>query len=343
MTVAVRLLNPGDAAWPEALEGSAHDVHHLPGWSVASAPLEPGEPFAVRVDGADGSLLLPFVRRSLDGGRWDAVSPYGYAGPAAPAGIDAHQVATLIDAAAARLRQDGSVSWFLRLHPLLDGWADGHADAVDHGWTVSIDLTQDETTFTAALRKGHRGDLRRGETDGIRVRVGTGDSDLEAFVVLHAGTMATREASDYHRFSPHYFSMLRDGLGEAFVLLLAELDGAVVAGAIFTVAKHSGIVGYHLAASVPRPPRGATKLLIAEARRLGRERGCTRLLLGGGLGSDEDALFAFKAGFSADRHRFRTLRLVLDEAECARRCAAVGADPAVRSGYFPAYRLAPGR
>jgi hypothetical protein len=336
VSVRARLLRPGDGVWSSTLARSTHDVHHLPGWSVASAPLEPGEPSAVLVEADGGSILVPLVRRELDGGRWDAVSPYGYAGPSLAVGTSMPN--ELLSAAAECLRDAGCVSWFLRLHPLLDTWVAPSPGLMSHGEVVFIDLTLDVEAFLAGLRKGHRTDIRRGEADGIHVRAGDHGADLATFVGLHRGTMVQRDASDYHRFGPAYFAELSDGLGDDLVVLLAEFEGQVVAGALFTVAPSSGIVGYHLAGSVPYPPRGATKLLIAEGRRIGRERGCTRLLLGGGLGSAEDALFAFKAGFSPDRQRFRTLRLVLDPEEYARRCAAVGADPDDLSGFFPGYR-----
>jgi hypothetical protein len=340
MTSRMAVVEPGDAGWTDALAHAPHDVHHVPGWSVASAPLEPGEPLAVRVGGDRGSMLVPFVRRPLDGGRWDAVSPYGYAGPVLTK--DVRDPTGLLRAAADHLREEGCASWFLRLHPILDTWvadaADLSAHLREHGQVVSVDLTLGDDQFTAGLRKDHRSDIRRGQSDGLRVRRGDHDADLDTFVALHRGTMAQREADEYHRFGPEYFAALADGLGDDLVVLLAEIDRQAVAGALFTFAASSGIVGYHLAASVPRPPRGATKLLIVEGRQIGRERGCTRLLLGGGLGSTEDALFAFKAGFSPDRHRFRTLRLTLDEGEYARRCAAEGVNVVDTGDYFPAYR-----
>jgi len=336
VTGTVRLIRPTDPGWEALLAHARHDVHHLPGWSTASAPLEPGEPLAVIASDGAGSMLVPLVSRPLDGGRWDAVSPYGYAGPVFTSERSPH--VALLDVAAEHLRAEGCVSWFVRLHPLLDTWASGHADAQEHGWTVSIDLTQRDDVFLSGLRKDHRSDLRRGEADGIRVRAGVGDTDLATFVALHSATMQMRGAADYHRFGAPYFAALREGLGAAFLLLLAERAGRAVAGAIFTLGASSGIVGYHLAAAEPRPPRGATKLLIAEGRRWGRELGFTRMLLGGGLGSDEDALFAFKAGFSPERHRFRTLRVTLDQEEYARRCASVGATSTATSEYFPAYR-----
>jgi len=336
MSGTARLLSATGADWLTELERGRHDVHHLPGWSIASAPLEPGEPLAVAVTADVGSTLVPVVRRALEAGRWDAVSPYGYAGPMFGDATRDHAV--LVGLAAEHLRDEGCVSWFLRLHPLLDTWAAGHPAVRAHGEVVSIDLTVDDQVFFGGLRKDHRTDLRRGLEDDIRIRKGDHDEDLATFVALHQATMAQRSAAEYHRFGPDYFAALAEGLGDDLVVLLAERGGVAVAGALFTVAESSGIVGYHLAASVPGPPRGATKLLIAEGRRIGRERGCTRLLLGGGLGSAEDALFSFKAGFSSDRHRFHTMRIVLDEDEYARRCAAIGAASVDASGYFPAYR-----
>lgn len=341
MTSEVATVGPDDVRWTQSLDRAAHDVHHLPGWTVASAPLEPGEPFAVQAECGSGKLVVPFVRRQLGGGRWDAVSPYGYAGPAITTGV--RDAGALLRDAAGHLRDEGCVSWFVRLHPILDSWVANASDLSphirEHGQVVSVDLTSGDDEFLGGLRKDHRYDIRRGRSDGVRVRRGNRDADLDSFVALHRGTMAQREAAEYHRFGPDYFAALSDGLSDDLVVTLAEIGGEVVAGALFTVAASGGIVGYHLAGSVPRPPRGATKLLVVEGRQIGRERGCTRLLLGGGLGSAEDALFAFKAGFSPDRHRFRTLRLVLDEGEYAKRCAAVGADPADLDGYFPAYRV----
>jgi hypothetical protein len=62
--------------------------------------------------------------------------------------------------------------------------------------------------------------------------------------------------------------------------------------------------------------------------------------LGGGIGSADDALLHFKAGFSPVRHRFVTLRLILDDAEYQRRVGLTetSADADDPSGFFPAYR-----
>lgn len=336
---AVEVLAAADPRWAAALAGMSHDVPHLAGWARASAPLEgdDAEPAAVLVEDDGERMLVPFVRRPLDGGRFDAVSPYGYAGTVTTAATP-ERAAELLARAAEHLAALGGVSWFVRLHPLLDaGRHDGHPGLVERGEVVTIDLTRDDDAFLASLRAGHRGDLRVAARDGLAASRRPALDGIDDFAALHAATMDRLGASDYHRFPAGHLSALATELGEALVLVEVRPAGSdeVVASALVTLAASSGIAGYHLAASVDRPPRGAAKLVIAEARRVARERGCARLLLGGGLGSGEDALFAFKAGFSPDRHRFRTLGLVLDAQEYARRFAERVGPPTDR---FPAYR-----
>lgn len=342
--IETRIVGPEDSIWAEAMPVVRHDVHHLPGWAVATAPLEGGTPAAVvaesrRARSSGRALLLaPFVRRELDGGRWDAISPYGYAGPALSGPAGAVGAFDLLAAAADRLAAAGAVSWFLRLHPMLDGWAAGHPAVRTHGEVVVLDLGPDADAFERDLRRDHRSDLRRAARDGLTARSGVaGPDDLATFATLYAETMSRRGASAYHRFATDHFAALAAGLEDGLCLVEVLAAERVVAAALFTFAPESRIAGYHLAATVPDPPRGATKLVIAEGRRTAREHGLAHLMLGGGLGSAEDALFMFKAGFGGARHRFRTLRLVLDSTEHDARCARAGVDPA-SEGYFPAYR-----
>jgi hypothetical protein len=71
-----------------------------------------------------------------------------------------------------------------------------------------------------------------------------------------------------------------------------------------------------------------------------KARGDRTLHLGGGVGGRADSLFHFKAGFSPLRHRFRTLRVVVDEDRYVALVSALdaGLDPSDRAGFFPLYR-----
>ena len=55
--------------------------------------------------------------------------------------------------------------------------------------------------------------------------------------------------------------------------------------------------------------------MIAQAIDWARARGNRWLHLGGGVGARADGVFAFKAGFSQLRWRFRTLRVIADETQ----------------------------
>ena len=82
------------------------------------------------------------------------------------------------------------------------------------------------------------------------------------------------------------------------------------------------------------------ELVLDFARNWAKDRGNDVLHLGGGVGSRNDSLFEFKAGFSKTRHDFVTWHLVFmpdvyDDLE-KKRDSILG--PAEDVGYFPAYR-----
>lgn len=132
---------------------------------------------------------------------------------------------------------------------------------------------------------------------------------------------------------------LIEQLGDELLLFVAEEEGRIIGGATFTVAPQAGIMQYHLSAAEDKfRHRQPAKLIIHTAREWGRQNGYKCLHLGGGLGSQQDPLFEFKAGFSPDTHVFRTQRVVVDP---QRYVALAGNTASVLddlSGFFPAYR-----
>src|SRR5690606_29073526 len=100
-------------------------------------------------------------------------------------------------------------------------------------------------------------------------------------------------------------------LGARGVLGVVRQGESILASAIFI--EVGGLVQYHLSGSDPASLKlQPTKLLLDHVRTWAKERGCTRLHLGGGTGGAADSLFKFKAGFGSGRHRFRTWRAILD-------------------------------
>jgi hypothetical protein len=335
----VTLLTPDDAQWSDVLDRAAHDVYHLPAYVRLSATTtEPGEPVAVLAATSRGPWLLPLVLRDVPGapGVRDAVTPYGYPGPIGALGADA------ASAAAEFLREQRVVSLFARAHPLLNPAPEpftGIGDLVEHGETVTVDLSLPEDELWRQTRSRYRSEINRAEREGHRPYFDENFEHLDTFVTLYLATMERVEATPYYLFGTDYFRGLKDVLDRRLHLCVVDIDGEIAAGALFT--EIGGIVQYHLSASDDRfSAQRPTKTMIHFVRTWAKARGNRWLHLGGGLGGGRDSLFHFKAGFSKLSQPFRTWRVVTDEPMYLElvRAARPTSDGRDRSGYFPEYR-----
>lgn len=336
-----RLLDADAVEWEAALQESRHDFYHLPAYATLSAAEEGGRPTALFVTDGDRRLLLPLLIRAIPGGGFDAISPYGYAGPIGKGTDDPAFVRVALVAGTQVLRDAGLVSAFVRLHPLLNPEPpESIGVLVCHGATVSIDLTLPADTLWAQMRLNHRRDITRATKLGFTARMDEGGTHLEAFKRLYRETMERRSASPFYFFSDEYFDRLREGLGDDLHLCVVMHGGDVAAAGLFV--ETGGVVEYHLSGSDSRFQNvQPTKLMIHYAACWAREHGKTVLHLGGGVGGAADSLLQFKSGFSPRRHPFVTLRIVVDELEYERLVAVrhPDIDPRWRSGFFPLYRL----
>jgi lipid II:glycine glycyltransferase (peptidoglycan interpeptide bridge formation enzyme) len=210
---------------------------------------------------------------------------------------------------------------------------------VDHGPTVSVDLRRSAEELWRQTRASCRHDIARALRAGHRAFVDERFEHLPAFVGIYRATMERVGAARHYRFPESYFDELRHALGARLHLVVVAIGGEVAAGGLFV--ETCGLVQYHLSGTDARFAREApTKLMLHFVRTWARERGDRRLHVGGGVGGAEDSLFAFKAGFSPERHRFQTLRVVADEAayRALVRARDPSLDPSDRRGFFPLYR-----
>lgn len=344
----VELLDAAGPAWRDVLARCRHDCHHTSGWLKACEHGDGGTALAVHVRGGrregqrdeQHDMLVPLVRRELASGDWDATSPYGYAGPVFSDGAPDGFADDAVQAALSFLREQGCVSWFIRLHPLInDGWRSRHGLVVEHGPTVSIDLRKSPEEHWRETQSRHKLGINRARRAGVTVRMDSGFEAIPQFIDIYNRAMDRLGASGYYYFGQRYYEELVDRLGDALLLFVAEEAGRVIGGAMFTLAPEAGIMQYHLsAADNDFRHRQPAKMIIHAAREWGREHGFSRLHLGGGLGSQQDSLFEFKRGFSTDTHMFRTQRLVVDAEKYV---ALSGGEASVLEdlgGFFPAYR-----
>jgi hypothetical protein len=350
MSDTAELIGVTDSRWARMLQSTPHDFHHLPAYVALCARFEGGEPRALYADVAGVRALVPLLRRQVPStdatttGCTDGASPYGYPAPLfAPTDAPAASVTLCVDRLLAAARDEGMVSLFVRLHPLLDAPDEAlkaNGQLVAHGQTIYVDLAQPWDAIERGVRSGYRYDVRQLRQRGFRTSIDDWD-DLTVFGAVYRETMQRVGAPPQYLFTDEFFVELRDTLqGRLHLATVRAPDGHVAAAGLYPACE--GIVQYHLSGTAGQFVRDApTKLLLMDALRWAHDGGHRRLHLGGGVGGREDSLFNFKAGFSPLRATFQTWRCVLaaqlfDALVAEWRSNASGAAPP--TDFFPPYR-----
>lgn len=342
-------IGPDDARWTTFLSNALHDFYHLPEYVRFVAEYEGGEPLAFWAQDGDTACLIPLLRRPLPSlldapAAWtDVCSPYGYPSPLLlPAGEA--RLEQFLPAFLELGRQQGVVSSFLRLHPLLPlalEKLNGFGELVLHGDTVVIDLNQSCEEFWRQTRKNHRSGINKLLRGGFEAVIDNW-SQYDEFKTIYRQTMTRVGAGEYYHFSDAYFAGLRNALQEKLSLctILAP-TGDVAAAGLFT--SCNGLVEFHLAGTSEKYLNQApTKLMFDFVRRWGKELGNQMFHLGGGVGGETDPLYHFKAGFSEQHRPFYTLRLIQDKALYRELCTKFesfsGECEQGGESFFPCYR-----
>jgi hypothetical protein len=343
----IDFLSPSDPRWIEALGALRHDTYDLPEYVATCGRHELSTPTAFYANEDAQYALIPLLQRPLPPSlgaplAWtDATSPYGYSSALFTDEPEwsFRAMAAFVEACAER----SIISVFVRLHPLF-ACAAALASAgtvVRHGETVMVDLTLPEEALLRQQRSGHESDIRRLRSQRFTVVVDEW-SLYAPFIEIYQETMLRVGADPYYLFSDDYFQDLRRALGSHLHLFsVLAPDGSLAAAGLFMEAQ--GIVEYHLSGTAKAYRQLApTKLMLDVAIQWAKAAGNRVLHLGGGVGSRNDALFQFKAGFSDLRSSFQTWRVICDDARYVKLTDDAGVFGASVDGFFPAYAASKG-
>lgn len=351
-------LEVDDPGWRAALARLPHDFYHLPEYSKLEGATQAAQPRAFGFREGDREVFLPYLLRSCaplfpDSAAAsqlrDVVSPYGYPGLllSDAARQSPEFVRRAMQQLSETLREQGVVSAFLRMHPLL---SDGFAALFPEGFftapseTVAIDLTLDEATLWKNLRDGHQWVIKKCRKLGFQPRMVPFSEHIEAFMEVYQDTMNRVHAKDSYYFGQDYFDKLA-ALPKNVHCCLVDFAGEPVAACVFF--ECGGIVQAHLGGTKSEfLSKSPFHLALYHAAEWAKSRGNRYFHLGGGVGGEQDRLLQFKLGFSARTFPFFTLRMITDEANY-RALTALGAQAAgvpledrLQNAYFPAYRAA---
>jgi len=332
-----------------------YDFYHLPGYHQLHE--DSGKGALVVFREGEKIIALPLLVRKISSipglekytDCFDATSVYGYAGPVAnkKAASDQKFLNSAREAFFCFAKQRNWVTVFSRLHPVLKDqcFLVGLGETVKLGSTVGIDLSLPYEQQRANYRKDHKYGINKLRRQGVTVRLDKTFESLHEFVEIYHETMKRVGADKSYFFPYSYFSKLCSlKNGCAFHLFLCNSGDRIVSGGLFSECNQ--IIQYHLSGTITSWLRMAPmKLIIDEVRLWANQRSEMKYFhLGGGVGSAEDSLFRFKAGFSPMRFPFHIWRWIVQHdlyrqlVDERRRWYEKRDENFPENDFFPAYR-----
>ena len=329
--------------WDQVVRSfAAYDVYYLSGYVQGLCAHGDGEPLLMHYESAQLRGIQVMMRRPIvnegqlpEGTYYDLVTPYGYGGWLLEGD---GQLEQLIEAYDRWCKKSRIVCEFIRFHPVLRNHEplENHYEVIPLGPTVAMDTTSLQTIWDNLTSK-NRNMIRKAQKNGLQVFRANGPEIFEVFRRLYDQTMDKDHADTYYYFEDAYYRSIRSDLrNNAQVFYAQTEDGEVAAAAIMLSAN--GRLNYHLSGSRQDMQRLApTNLLLYEAACWGSENGCKTFHLGGGIGSHEDSLLAFKKAFyRGELCRFHIGKRIVDPETYDMLVSMRVTQP--EGSFFPAYR-----
>nr|WP_279052440.1 hypothetical protein [Acinetobacter tandoii] len=334
-----------DDEWDTAVKKFNFDIYHLSGWLKSSAVIDDGQAKGLMIKFGNNELLFPLIIRRIDSIFWDATSPYGYGGPLGDSVLTNQEIDQLLQNAINFLKEHNCVSWFIRLHPILNiEWNSKFGTIVEHGPTLSSDLSKTEEEHWSETQQRHQRGIKKALKQSIYTKIEElNENNALIFSKIYLETMKHVNASDFYLFDDLYFIALAKNLKGRILLITAYDNETPIAASIFTYCQESKIIQYHLGGTLDAYRNlQPAKLITHIARAWGREKRYSILHLGGGFGASLDSLYEYKKGFSSNEHVFKTHRIVVNSdvyIKLLNKNGRVGQ----LTEYFPLYRKPNGK
>ena len=275
------------------------DVYYLSGYVKAFQIHGDGNPYLLYYQDNGLRAIYVYMRRETAlPGVYDSVTPYGYGGVLFEGDCSDENRKAFWDEYVAKMHDEHIVADFVRYHPVLrnaDKMKDV-SDVIDLGHTIAMDLTSPDDIWGKIVSK-NRNMIRKAEKNGVAFFHGKGMELMDQFMEIYNATMRKKNADEYYFFKrPFYESIDRD-LNDNYEIFYAMYQGRPIAMSIMIFAN--GRLNYHLSGSdIEYRNLAPSNSLLYNAALWGCEHGFKTFHLGGGVGSVEDGLYRFKAGFN---------------------------------------------
>lgn len=332
------------AEWDEIVKSFTEwDVYYLSGYVKAFHIHGDGTPFLLYYKENGLRAIYVYMRRETRlSGVYDSVTPYGYGGVLFEGDTSKDNLKAFWESYLALMYEEHIVDNFVRYHPVLKNALPMKdiSNVLDMGKTISMDLTSPDVIWENIISK-NRNMIRKAEKNGIEIRHGKGLDLFPEFKRIYNATMHKDHAEEYYYFGDAFYESIHNDLNANYEMFYAVLNGDIIAMSIMLYGNKQ--MHYHLSGSLIEYRNLApSNLLLYKAALWGCELGFKSFHLGGGVGSEEDNLYKFKAAFNRNSDcQFSIGKEVFDQEKYddlvkIRR----ESDPGFKedSNYFPLYR-----
>lgn len=276
-----------------------HDVYYLSGYVKPFMLHGDGEPCLLYAKGETLRAIYVFMKRNtFVEGVYDAITPYGYGGVLFDGTYSQKDLQQFWVSFNDTMRKEGIIDNFVRFHPVLNNvsLAKDYTPVIDLGKTIVIDLSSPDVILNNMSSK-KRGKIRKAEKNGIEIHHGQEKELFNEFMPIYNATMEKDGASEYYYFEMPFYEAIHEGLKDNYEMFYATLEEKIIMMSIILYCN--GQMHYHLSGSLHEYRNlEPNNVLLYKAALWGYEHGLKTFHLGGGVGSSDDPLYTFKAGFN---------------------------------------------
>lgn len=292
-----------------------YDVYYLSGYVHAFFLHGDGDPYLLFYESSALRAIFVYMRRQTAlKGTFDIVTPYGYGGVLFDGDESEESKHLFWNEFLSVMCREHIVDGFIRYHPVLRNAIpmSSISSVVDLGKTVAFDLSSSEVIWENIISK-NRNMIRKAEKNGVEIRHGKGMDLFHSFKKIYNGTMSKDHAEEYYYFEDSFYESIHRDLFDNYELFYAVYNGQIIAMSIILFANKQ--MHYHLSGSIYEFRNLApSNLLLYKAALWGCEQGFKTFHLGGGVGSEEDNLYKFKAAFNKNSdYQFSIGRQIYDQ------------------------------
>lgn len=297
----IRIINiENTELWDEIVKSfSQYDVYYLAGYVKAFQIHGDGEPQLLYYEESDLKAIYVYMKRetAIDN-IYDSITSYGYGGVLFEGNLSEDNLKVFWDAYVTQMKRLNIVDNFVRYHPVLvnANIMKIVSDVIDLGKTIALDLTSPEIIWKNISSK-NRNMIRKAEKNGVEIHHSCDCELFKDFINIYNATMDKDNADKYYYFGEEFYKSIYKDLAGHYEIFYATYKEQIIAISIILFANKQ--MHYHLSGSIfEYRDLAPSNLLLYKVALWGCEQGFKTFHLGGGIGSGDDNLYKFKAGFN---------------------------------------------